>query len=91
MSQSEKKLLDAYLIFSLNVCGIIGNSFCYTKVNQLQRVVDKDEIGRFEIRMHDFQLMYSSYCLQHLDLSRIRSSTTLSVNISIPYLLPIVT
>lgn len=82
--QREKRASHAYLIFSLNVGGIVGNSFRYTKINQLQRVMDEDEIGRLEIGMHDFELMYSSHSLQHLDLLRINQGIISSKQCNLP-------
>ena len=51
---------------SLNVGGVISNGICDPKVNQFELSADKDEICRFEVRVHDLLLMDYMYGLKHL-------------------------
>ena len=51
---------------SLNVGGVISNGICNPKINQFELSTDKDEICRFEVRMHDLLLMNHMYSLKHL-------------------------
>lgn len=56
----------AYLTIPLYIGGVIGDGLCDTKVDELQAALDKDEIGRFEIRVNDSLFMNHADRLQHL-------------------------
>jgi hypothetical protein len=51
---------------SLNVGGVISNGICDPKVNQFKLSANKDEICRFEVRVHDLLFMDHMYGLKHL-------------------------
>lgn len=53
-------------MISLNVSGVIGNGICDPKIDQFQLSADKNEICRFEVRMHNLLLMDYVYGLEHL-------------------------
>lgn len=57
-------------MISLNVGGIVRNGIGNTEINEFQLTFDQDEVGRFEIRMNNFLLVYHMHGLKHLSTNR---------------------
>jgi hypothetical protein len=75
----------------LNVSGVIGNGICDPKIDQFKLPADKNEICRFEVRVHDLLFMDHVHRLKHLVAILNKSTPCNDKGIKTQnYLLPIV-